>query len=83
MTKVLSIVAVLSGILLGGGGQSWALSPETSMLLDLLKAKGVITESEAVEFTQALEGKMAASSPVVDDHRHSVQSLADRVDRME
>ena len=40
-------------------GSSWALSPETAMLLDLLQAKGVISQNEATEFTKTLEGKMA------------------------
>ena len=53
------------------------------MLLDLLQAKGVITQSEAAEFTKALEDKKAVAAPAEDDHYHSVQSLADRVERLE
>lgn len=84
MKKVLCATAVMGGILLMGGGQvSWALSPETAMLLDLLKAKGVINENEAAEFTKALEAKSAAAMPVDDGHYHSVQSLSDREEKRE
>lgn len=70
-------------VLLLGSGPAWALSAETTMLLDLLKAKGVITQQEAAEFTQALEAKSALEVGTEDEHYHSVQSLSDRVDRLE
>lgn len=83
MKMMLTVATVLSGVLTMGVDLSWALSSETSMLLELLKAKGVITQSEVAEFSKALEEKMAASTSAEGDHHHSVQSLADRVDRLE
>lgn len=83
MKKMWATATVLGGILVVGGDGSWALSSETTMLLDLLKAKGVITQSEVAEFSKTLEATMAASVPAGDEHHHSVQSIVDRVDRLE
>jgi len=91
MKKVLVVAAAMSGVLLMGVGQAvWALSPETTMLLDLLKAKGVITQKDAAEFTKTLEESTKTSEaktesivPDEDEHHHSVKSLADRVERLE
>lgn len=74
--------AALGGLMLMGGTPAWPLSPETAMLLDLLKAKGVITQNEAAEFTKTLEQKTAAA-PAEDEHHHTVQSLTDRLERLE
>lgn len=80
MKKIVGVAVAMSGILAMGVGQAWSLSSETTMLLDLLKAKGVITQKDAAEFTKTLESKTADSD---DDHRHSVQSLSDRLERIE
>jgi hypothetical protein len=82
MRKVVRVAVAMSGLLLLGVGQAWALSPETLMLLDLLKAKGVINQQDAEEFTRALEAKAPAASEE-EDHHHGVQSLSDRVERLE
>lgn len=84
MRKVLGVTVAMSAILLMGSGQAWSLSPETAMLLDLLQAKGVISQSEAAEFTKTLEAKAVEAAPVVDDSRpQSVPALADREKTLE
>ena len=83
MKKMFGVAAAMSAVLLSGAGQAWSLSSETAMLLDLLKAKGVITQSEAAEFTKTLEDKAVAKTDADDDHHHSVQSLTDRVEHLE
>ena len=83
MIQGLRTLAVASGMVLLGAGPAWSLAPETAMLLDLLKGKGVISASEAAEFTRTLETKSATAAPAADDHYHSVQSLKDRVERLE
>ena len=81
MKKRVGMIAAISGMLFLGGGQAWALSAETMMLLDLLKAKGVITQEDAAEFTKTLE----TSKPEAAEggHHHSVQTLADRLEKLE
>lgn len=79
--NVVGVAIAMSGVLLLGVGQAWSLSSETTMLLDLLKAKGVISQKDAEEFTKTLEAKVPASSEEV--HYHSVKSLSDRVERLE
>ena len=81
MKKMVGMAAFVSSVLLLGVGHALALSPETTMLLELLKAKGVISQQEADEFTKTLEAKVPAASE--EDHHHSVQSLSDRVQRLE
>lgn len=85
MKKIVRVAVAMSGALLIGAGQAWSLSSETTMLLDLLKAKGVITQKDAAEFTKTLEAKAteAAAEVTEDDHHHSVKSLADRVEKLE
>jgi hypothetical protein len=84
MKKMVGVAVAMSGVLLMGVGQAWSLSSETTMLLDLLKAKGVITQKDATEFTKTLELKSTeAAEATVDDHHHSVKSLADRVEKLE
>ncbi len=96
MKKALGTLAIWGGLVLMGAHPAWSLSPETAMLLDLLKAKGVITQTEAEEFARTLEKKTAEAKPVTeatpatetkteteDGHYHSVKSLADRVVRLE
>ena len=79
----LRMAALVSGMVLMEAGPVWSLSSETAILLDLLKAKGVINETEAAEFARTLETKAATVAPADDDHYHSVQSLTDRVERLE
>lgn len=75
------LAAVLGCLVSVHAGPAWALSEETTMLLELLQAKGVITQKEAAEFSQTLENKLAVAAE--DGHHHSVQSLTDRVERLE
>lgn len=82
MKRFVVVAMTLGVVVCMGAGQAWSLSPETMMLLDLLKAKGVISQGEAEEFTKTLEAKATSEAPASDDH-HSVQSLADRVERLE
>jgi len=81
MKKMVGAAVAMSGVLLIGAGQAWSLSSETMMLLDLLKAKGVITQQDAAEFTKTLETKSTEAAE--GDHHHSVKSLADRVEKLE
>ncbi len=83
MMPGLRLAALVSGMVLMGAGPAWSLSPETAVLLDLLKAKGVINDNEAAEFTKTLEAKYATVAAAEDDHYHSVQSLTDRLERLE
>lgn len=83
MIPRLRMAAVVGATVLMGAGPAWSVSPETAILLDLLKAKGVITESEATEFTRTLEAKSVPAVPAADGHYHSVQSLTERVERLE
>lgn len=82
MNKIMGMVVALHGVVLLGVSQAWALSPETTMLLELLKAKGVISQQDADEFTKTLEATVPAVSDET-DHYHSVQSLSDRLERLE
>lgn len=81
--KMMFAATVLSAIGAMGVEDSLALSSETEMLLEILKAKGVITQSEVAEFTTTLEGKMVANTRIEDGHHHSVQSIEDRGDRLQ
>lgn len=89
MKKIRNITAGVGGLLLMMASQAWSVSPETALLLDLLKAKGVINQAEADEFAKTLDGKMAEAPPAApasasgDGRPHSVQSLSDREDRRE
>jgi hypothetical protein len=59
-----------------------ALSPETEQLLELLQQKGVITRQDSDEFRKALE-KGATQEGGEIKHHHSVQSLGERMERIE
>lgn len=84
MRKICTVIALLGAILLMSGRQTaWALSAETALLLDLLKAKGVISENEAAEFAKNLAALSASAAPAEEAHLHSVQSLSDRVEQRE
>lgn len=60
--------------------ESRAANAETEKLLELLQKKAVISEEEAVAFRENVEIKPEERQK---DHRHSVQSLADRMDYLE
>lgn len=79
--SAVGVAVAMSGVLLLGVGQAWSLSSETTILLDLLKAKGVISQKDAEEFTNTLATKGPAISE--ENHYHSVRSLTDRVERLE
>jgi len=84
MKKVLVVAAAMGGMLLMGGQAAWALSSETTMLLELLKAKGVITQQDAAEFTKTLEAKAPeAAKEAGEEHHHTVQSLSERLEKLE
>lgn len=83
MIPGLRLATVVSGMVLMGAGPARALSSETALLLDLLKDKGVINDSEAAGVAKALEAKAAAGAPSEDGHYHSVRSLTDRVESLE
>lgn len=82
MRKTLTVAALGTTIMLGAE-RSWALSPETTMLLELLKTKGVITPKEAVDLTNALAETLATDASAENEHHHSVQSRVDRADSLE
>lgn len=81
MKKALTIALALSAsIVLGTHRPSAALSPETTMRLDLLKTKEVIEQEEVADFTRIIKEKTSANTD--ENHHHAVQSLADRVERL-
>lgn len=79
MKKISTTAAVLGASLVLGTAQSWAISAETTMLLELLKTKGVISQNEADNLISSLTETMTAASTEKNEHHHSVQSSADRV----
>lgn len=84
MKKKLCMSAVIaSAVLLMGQEKALALSQETEMLLNLLQAKGVISQQDAQSFKSTIETQMAGEAEPETSHRHSVQSLADRLDTLE
>jgi len=83
MKKKLLAAAVLGSAVLLNAGQAMALSPETEMLLELLETKGVLTKTEAKSFSQAIEKKLAKQKKEADQHYHSVQSLSNRLEKLE
>lgn len=71
--------ALCSGLLLAAAPKSMALTSETELLLELLQQKGVITRQDSDQFRRALEN---GSSDQI-EHRHNVQSLGDRMEKIE
>jgi len=81
MKKILCAAVALGGVLLLTQGAAFALSPETTMLLQLLESKGVTSSAEADDFKATIEKTMIAERNA--EHRHSVQSLEKRVEKLE
>ncbi|MDX1775864.1 MAG: LbtU family siderophore porin [Desulfobulbales bacterium] len=82
--KICLSLALGISMVLFSAPESMALSPETELLLELLQAKGIITSRESQEFRRTLA---ASSSQEINgeeqNHRHSVQGLARRVEKLE
>jgi hypothetical protein len=75
--------AISAGFLLTAAPESMALSPETEQLLELLQHKGVITQQDSDEFRRALEKGATHGARDKVGHRHSVQSLDERMEKIE
>lgn len=69
------------GAALIGHSESMALDAETE-LLELLQDKGIISQTDAAEFRHALTESVPQRADD-QEHRHSVQSLASRVEKLE
>ena len=83
MMKKLVTATIIGLAICMGPGQASALSPETEMLLELLQAKGVISQTDADSFKQTIARRLAADADQDDGHYHSVQSLATRLEKLE
>ena len=83
MKKTLYTASIMTLALFLGNEKASAISKETAMLLDLLQTKGVINQSDAISFKKTIETEMANTPVPVDSHRHSVQSLASRLEKLE
>jgi hypothetical protein len=81
--KLLLVFALSSGLLLAAAPECLALSPETEQLLELLQQKGVITRQDSDEFRRTLEKGAPQAQGEERQHRHSVQSLDERMEKIE
>ncbi|MFH1215142.1 MAG: LbtU family siderophore porin [Pseudomonadota bacterium] len=78
------VAAVMTGgMILLGVSQSQALSPETEMLLELLQAKGVLTEQDTKDFGDALERKMALQKEEGRESQQTGNGVSERVENLE
>jgi hypothetical protein len=82
MKNLCLTIAFSSGLLLAAASESMALSPETEQLLELLQQKGVITRQDSDEFRKALEKGDTQENGEI-KHHHSVQSLGERMEKIE
>ncbi len=83
--KKLFAAALLGGVgSLALASQGWALAPETELLLELLRTKGILSADEV----EGLKHEVAAASQPAGEaasreHYHSVQSIDSRLRRLE
>ncbi len=81
--KKLFYTVTLGATVLLGAGQAAAVSTETTILLQLLQEKGVISQADAEQFKTTIDQKMAEDTNQSPDYHHMTHGIAKQIEAQE